>query len=66
MQNLDEIINDPEMYAELENAYRMTISYRSGVQFRIAEFRNCVFVSNVNRSFVIDYSIDNPYIMLEV
>jgi hypothetical protein len=65
MQNLDEIIRDPELYSELLKAYEMT-HFRSDIQFKISMFRDCVFVSDHNRSFVVDFSMGNPYILFEV
>ena len=66
MQNLGEIINDRELYDELVKAYGMTIHSRMKTQFNIAVFSNCRFVSNSQESFVIDYSLGDPYILFEV
>jgi hypothetical protein len=56
---------DQEMYSQLEEAYQLAAGYRNKVQFKIAEFRNCIFVSDENRSFVVDLSMGIPYILFE-
>lgn len=66
MQNLDEIIRDPELYEELVKAYGMTIHSRMIAQFYIDIFKYCIFVSDSERSFIVDYSQCNPYILYEV